>query len=172
MRKKDTKGILGIFSHLDHVCDAMEKIKSRDDFAGHAVYSPTSYHELEHAAGYGPSAVRWFTLTGALSGIACGFGLPLFTDWDWPLVVGGKTAGIPSLPVDLVFGFELMVLMGAIATILGMLVMGRLPNPKDKIFDVRTTNDKFAIFVPGANLEGAQAKFLRDCGAEEVNVTT
>jgi len=65
-----------------------------------------------------------------------------------------------------------MVLLGAIATIAGMLVMGRLPNPRDTVFDVRTTDDKFAIFVPGADQGGAQAEFLKSCGAEEVNVTT
>jgi len=100
MAKKQTDGIIGIFSYLDHVCDAMEKIKNRSDFDGHVVYSPTSYHELEHAADYGESPVRWFTLVGALTGIASGFGLPLLTDWDWPIVVGGKTAGLASLPVD------------------------------------------------------------------------
>jgi molybdopterin-containing oxidoreductase family membrane subunit len=172
MGKKRTEGIIGIFSYLDHVCDAMEQMKNRRDCDDHVVYSPTSYHELEHAAGYSPSPVRWFTLVGALTGVASGFALPLYTQWDWPLVVGGKTPGLASLPVDVIFGFELMILFGAVATIAGMLVMGRLPNPKDKIFDVRTTDDKFAIFVPGASQEGAQAQFLKDCGAEEVNLTT
>jgi molybdopterin-containing oxidoreductase family membrane subunit len=149
----------------------MEKIRGRSDFDGHEVLSPTSYHELEHSAGYGASPVRWFTLTGALTGIVSGFALPLLTDWDWPLVVGGKTAGIYSLPVDFIFAFELMVLLGAICTIAGMLIMGRLPNPKAKVFDTRTTDDKFAIFVPGASVSGPQAQFLKDCGAEEIAIS-
>ena len=164
-------GVVAIFTYLDDVCDFMEKVKSREDFIGHEVLSPTSYHELEHASGYGASAVRWFTLTGALSGIATGFGMPLLMDYDWPIVVGGKTAGIHSVTAYVIFGFELMVLFGALATILGMLVMGRLPNPKAKVFDPRITDDKFAVFVPGASVEGQQSQFLKECGAEEVFAT-
>ena len=171
MAKKRTDGIVAIFSYLDYVCDAMEKIRGRGDFDGHEVLSPTSYHELEHAAHYSQSPVRWFTLTGALTGILSGFALPLFTDYDWPLVVGGKTAGFYSFPVYIIFAFELMVLLGAVCTIVGMLIMGRLPNPNGKIFDTRTTNDKFAIFVPGASIASPQAQLLKECGAEEINVT-
>lgn len=169
MAKDLSTGIIAIYRYLDEVCDAMEKIKSRGDFENHEVFSPTSYHELEHAADYGPSAVRWFTLTGALTGIATGFLMPLGMDYDWQLVVGGKLGGILSLPAYLIFGFELMVLFGAIATIAGMLIMGRLPEIKKRILDPRTTDDRFAIFVPGATVDGPQAEFLKACGAEEVN---
>ena len=34
----------------------------------------------------------------------------LAMDYDWPLVVGGKTAGLYSLPAYVIFGFELMIL--------------------------------------------------------------
>ena len=127
---------------------------------------------MEHAAGYSPSPVRWFTLTGALAGIATGFAMPLLMDYDWLLVVGGKIGGFYSLPAYLIFGFELMVLFGAICTIGGMLIMGRLPDVHKKIFDKRTTDDHFAIWVPGAEVGGAQAEFLKSCGASEINATT
>lgn len=171
MIKRKT-GIIAIFSYLDEVCDAMEKIKGRTDFEGHEVLSPTSYHELEHAADYAPSAVRWFTFTGTMTGLFTGFAMPLWMDYDWPLVVGGKTAGIYSVPAYFIFGFELMVLFGAIATILGMLWCGRLANPFAQIYDVRTTDDKFGVFVPNADISGDQAQLLKECGAEEVNVVS
>lgn len=172
--KKEAHGIVAIFKYLDDVCHTVEKIEERSDFLDHKVLSPTSYHELIELAEkkYGDSPVKWFTLTGALSGVAAGFGMPLWMDYDWPIVVGGKTAGIYSLPAYVIFGFELMVLLGAIATIIGMLVMGRIPNPKAKIYDLRTTDDHFAIFVPGADKDGDQARFLVECGAEEIISTT
>ena len=163
--------IIGIFRHLDTVCAAIEKVRVRPDFAGHEVFSPTSYHEIEHASGFGASPVRAFTLIGALTGTCTGFGLALACDWDWPIIVGGKTPGIYSLPAYVVLGFEFTILLGAIATVAGMLVMGRIPNPKRRVLDVRTTDDKFAIFLPGAQLASPQAQFLRDCGAEEVRNT-
>jgi molybdopterin-containing oxidoreductase family membrane subunit len=172
MSTTEPLGIVGIFKYLDDTCLAIEKIKGREDFKGHEVFSPTSYHEIEHASGFGASPVRWFTLIGALLGVTAGFAMPLLMDWDWPIVVGGKTAGIYSLPAYFIFGFELMILFGAIATIKGMLWFGKLPDPKKKIIDPRTTDDLFAIYVPGASIDGPQATLLKECGAIEINPTT
>ncbi len=161
-------GILAIFRHLDEFTSAITRVRVRPDCHGYEAYSPTSYHEIEHASGFTDSPVKWYTLTGALTGMVGGFALCLATDWDWPLVVGGKTAGIYSLPAYVVIGFECTILLGAICTILGMLVHCRIPNPKDRVLDVRFTDDRFGIFVPGAMAEGEQAKFLKACGAEEI----
>lgn len=165
------QGVIGIFKYLDTFCEAIEKVRDRSDFANYEALSPTSYHEIEHAAGLGASPVRFFTLIGALTGMVCGFALALYTDWDWPIVVGGKTPGIYSLPAYIVIGFECTILFGAIATILGMLVMGRIPNPKRRVLDNRITDDRFAIFVPGANMSGPQAQLLKELGAEEIRAT-
>ncbi len=163
-------GVLAVYRYLDQLTDAMKLIRERNDFRGHEVFSPTSYHEIEEAGGYGASPVRFFTLAGALTGTFCGFLLALWTDYDWPLVVGGKLAGLYSVPAYVVIGFELTILFGGLMTILGMLVMGRLPNPKQRILDVRFTDDRFGIFVPNASLDGEQAKLLKQCGAEELRL--
>ena len=167
-----SKGVLAIYSHLDTVCEAIEKVKGRNDFREHEVFTPTSYHEIEHACGFGPSPVRWFTLFGAMTGTVTGFAMPLLMDWDWPVVVGGKMPGIYSLPAYVVIGFEFTILFGAIATVLGVLTMCRMPNPKIKVLDRRLTDDKFGIFVPNVGLDSAQAKFLQELGATEVKATT
>ncbi|NRA44964.1 MAG: DUF3341 domain-containing protein [Oligoflexales bacterium] len=174
MNKVRNNGIVAIYRYLDDVCEVAESIEKRDDFKDHEIISHTSYHELIHIAEkkYGISQVRWFTLTGALTGVFTGFAMPLAMDYDWPLVVGGKTAGVYSLPAYVVFGFELMILLGAIATIVGMFVMGRFPNPKATVFDTRTTDDRFAVFVPGVSIDSQQAKLLKEFGAEEVYSTT
>ena len=167
-------GIVAVFDYLDDFCEVTKTLHNRSDFKGHEALSFTSYHELMDIAHdqYGSSEVKWFTLTGALAGVTTGFGMPLLMDYDWPLVVGGKTAGIYSLPAYVVLGFELMILLGAIATIIGMLVMGRIPNPHVTIRDNRTMDDKFAVFVPGVDTQSEQAKFLKQCGASEVYATT
>ncbi|MCX6129177.1 MAG: DUF3341 domain-containing protein, partial [Proteobacteria bacterium] len=109
-------GILAIYQYLDHLTDAMKLIRDRQDFRDHEVFSPTSYHEIEEAAGFSPSPVRWFTLSGALTGTLTGFGLALWLDYDWPLVVGGKLAGLYSVPAYVVVGFELTILFGGLMT--------------------------------------------------------
>lgn len=163
-------GILVVYKYLDQVVDAMKAIRDRSDFKDHEVFSPTSYHEIEEALGRGASPVRWFTLSGALTGTCTGFGLALWLDYDWPQVVGGKLAGLYSLPAYFIVGFELTILFGGLMTILGMLVMGRLPNPKQRILDPRFTDDRFGIFVPNVALEGEQAKLLKQFGAEEIRL--
>ena len=162
------QGIFAVFKYLDHVCDAIEKVKDREDCEGHEIFSPTSYHEIEQAAGFKSSPVRFFTLAGGLTGCVTGFALALVLDYDYPLTVGGKQAGIMSLPAYVIIGFELTILFGALMTILGILIMGRIPNPKIRILDKRMTDDLFGIFVPNATLDGPQAKLLKDCGAMEV----
>jgi hypothetical protein len=169
--KRTDKGVIAIYQYLDTFCEAIEKVRVREDFAGHECFSPTSYHEIEHASGFGPSPVRLFTLIGALTGMFGGFALCLVLDWDWPLIVGGKMAGIWSLPAYVIIGFECTILIGAISTIAGMLVLGRIPNPKRKVLDVRTTDDRFAIFVPNVGTDSTQAQVLKDTGAEEVRAT-
>jgi hypothetical protein len=166
-----SKGILALFKHLDTTCHAIEKVKGRHDFKDHEIFSPTSYHEIEHACAYAPSPVRWFTFVGAMTGTLTGFALALLCDWDWPIVVGGKTPGIYSLPAYVVIGFEFTILFGAIATVAGILVMCRLPNPKVTILDARLTDDMFGIWVPDAAVDGPQAKLLKEAGAVEVKAT-
>jgi hypothetical protein len=166
------KGIFAVFKYLDDTCTVIEKIRDRQDFAGHEVFTPTSYHEIEHASNFGPSPVRWFTLVGGLTGVTSGFALALFMDYDWPIIVGGKQAGVLSLPAYVVIGFELTILLGAICTIAGMLIMGRIPNPKVPVVDPRTTDDMFGVFVPGATLDSPQAKLLKDHGATEIRVAS
>ena len=164
------QGILAVYKHLDEVTSAMKSIRSRPEFRDHEVYSPTSYHEIEHAAGYTDSPVKWFTLFGALSGMTLGFGMCLAMDYDWPLVVGGKTAGIYSLPAYVVIGFEMTILLGAIFTIIGMLVMCKVPNIKATVLDTRLSDDYFGIFVPGASVDGEEASHLKGFGATEIKL--
>lgn len=164
------QGVLALYKHLDTFCQTIEAIKHRHDFRDHELFSPTSYHEIEHACGYAPSPVRWFTFFGAMTGTVTGFALALLCDWDWPVVVGGKTPGVFSLPAYVVIGFEFTILFGAIATVLGILVMSRLPNPKVKVLDIRLTDDMFGVYVPNAKLDSDQAKFLKEHGAAEIKM--
>ena len=116
----------------------------------------------------GSSHVKWFTLTGALLGVFFGFGLCLFCDYDWPIIVGGKPGGVASLPAYVILGFEMMILLGAIFTIVGMLVMGRLPDPRADIHDERLTDDKFAIFFPNLSVDSDPVKALKAMGAQDI----
>jgi len=166
--RKQQQGILAVYRYLDDICRVIHLIKDQKDFQGHEVYSPASYHELEHVSGFKASEVRWFTLIGAMTGMFSGFALTLGTDYDWPLVVGGKMAGFYSFPAYIIIAFELAILFGGAATVIGMLVMGGIPDVYAEIMDTRITNDRFVLFVPGIDEYSKQAELLKNHGAEEI----
>jgi molybdopterin-containing oxidoreductase family membrane subunit len=112
--------------------------------------------------------VRFFTLVGALTGTATGFFLTIWTSLKWELVTGGKAP--VSIPPFVIIGFELTILFGGLATLLALLVFGRLPKLRPSpSYDPRFTLDRFGVSV-GCPSERAQAvsALLSAAGAEEV----
>jgi hypothetical protein len=170
MAIKKEQGIVAVFSYLDDLCNAIKDIKNKPEFKGHETFSPTSYHEIEHAYDFKASPVRFLTLAGGLTGMCAGFALALIMDYDYPMVVGGKNPGIYSLPAYVIIAFELTILLGAFGTIAGMLFFSKIPNFKKGVLDERFTDDKFGIFVPGVKPDSEQAKTLQNFGADEIKV--
>ncbi len=142
---KTVPGVLASFEHIDAAVDAIHDLKR----AGHAdltVYSAAPNHELEDALGHGGSWVRAFTLVGGLTGCAAGFALTTWMSYDWPLLVGGKP--IASIPPYVVIMFELTILLGALSTVVGMLILPRLKQTRGRPTHPRFTDDRIGIFVP------------------------
>ena len=163
-------GIIGAFHEIDAAVHAIEDLR-RGRFTEITVYTPTPRHELEHALEAPPSRVRIFTLIGSLIGLASAWLLTQWTSMKWDLVVGGKPAiGLPVSPPYVVIMFEMMVLFGGVATVIGMVVLGRLPRLRQSSsFDPRFTNDRFGVAVHCAPERGASVRdILRHAGADEV----
>jgi len=160
-------GLLAAYRHVDSAAGAIRSLKQMG-YVDFTVYTPVPNHEIAEAVGHRVSPVRVWTLLGGLTGIAAGFGMALWMSYDWPLVVGGKTIG--SVIPYVVIAFELMVLFGAGATILGLLFHSwRSHTPA--AYDGRFTDDMIGIFVP-CPVERRQSveELLRSSGAEEVRV--
>ncbi|RMH25333.1 MAG: DUF3341 domain-containing protein, partial [Planctomycetota bacterium] len=103
-------------------------------------------HHIEEALGYKESPVRVFTLVGGLCGAATGFGFTSFTSLDWPLVTGGKP--LLSIPAYVVIAFELTVLFGALATVIGLFINSRLPYVKPMVvYDPEFSAGRFGLYV-------------------------
>jgi hypothetical protein len=164
-----SSGVLGIFAHLDTTVQAVRELR-RQGFHDVIVQSPVPRHELLEALERKTSPVRLWTLIGGLLGCASGFALTIWTSVAWPLRTSAKP--IVSIPPFVVIAFELTILFGGIATLLGLLVHARLPRLGDEIaFDPRFTEDHFGIFVrcDAAGLTAAQ-EALQALGAKEVRV--
>jgi len=138
-------GLLASFDYLDSTVDAIENLR-KAGFKQIKAYAPYPEHHIEEALGYGQSPVRVFTLVGGVTGTATGFAFTTWTSVDWPLVVGGKP--IVSIPAYVVIAFELTVLFGALATVIGLFILSRLPDLKPSvIYDPEFSAGRYGVFV-------------------------
>ena len=143
------QGILASYEYLDSTVDAIENLK-KAGFKDIKAYAPYPEHHIEHALGYDQSPVRVFTLVGGLTGTAAGFGFTSWTSVDWPLVVGGKP--IVSIPAYVIIAFELTVLFGALATVIGLFILSKLPNVKPAvIYDPEFTAGRYGVYVEASS---------------------
>lgn len=165
----DNQGVLGIFSYVDVTVDAVKKLK-KEGFKNMRVFSPAPNHEIEHVMDEPESIVRFFTLFGAMLGAACGVGFTVLTSTDWPIQVSAKP--IVSLPPYTVIIFELTILIGALSTLLGLLINSRLRRDAPKtMYDPRFSVDKFGIMVTcGRDNVKKVEEILNSQGAEEIKV--
>jgi hypothetical protein len=173
-----TEAILGVFAHVDTTVRALEELRARG-YHDLTVYTPLPVHEIEEVLERDRpvSRVRLFTLIGGLSGIASAFLLTIWSSLVWGQVTGGKfmqlvPGGIigSSLPPFFIIAFEMMVLFGGLATVIGLIVLARLPRFRQSpTFDPRFTNDRFGVAVHCApERAGSVHELLRTAGAEEV----
>jgi molybdopterin-containing oxidoreductase family membrane subunit len=158
-----------VYSYIDELNRSIRVLKENaiNDFT---VYSPIPDHEIEETISKKPSPVKYFTLFGAVFGFLFGFFLAFFSSGKWNLITGGKP--VLSLWPFIVIGFELTILGGALATLLGLLINARLPRTKKpKGYNDKFSEDKFGITIKSNENEKERIIILLTSnGAEEVNI--
>ncbi|HYS93548.1 MAG TPA: DUF3341 domain-containing protein [Candidatus Acidoferrales bacterium] len=164
-----TANVLGVFAHVDTTLDAIRKLRARG-FSELTVYTPVPVEEIEEEIEkVRPlSNVRLFTLAGALTGTATGFFLTIWSSLKWELITGGKDP--VSFPPFVIIAFELTILFGGLATLVALLLLGKLPKTKPSAtYDPRFTVDRFGVAVacPPETVEQVRS-LLTGAGAEEV----
>lgn len=165
----DNQGVLGIFSYVDVTVNTVKRLR-KEGFKNLRVFSPLPNHEIEHVMDEPESIVRYFTLFGAMLGAACGVGFTVLTSSAWPIQVSAKP--IVSLPPYMVIVFELTILIGALSTLIGLLVNSRLRrNTPRTMYDPRFSEDKFGVMVTcSRDKVGKVEEILNSQGAEEIKV--
>ena len=161
--------VLGVFAHVDTTLDAIRKLRDKG-FSELTVYTPVPVEEIEEEIEkVRPlSKVRLFTLLGALTGTATGFFLTIWTSLRWELVTGGKDP--VSFPPFVIIAFELTILFGGLATLVAVLLLGKLPKlTPSATYDPRFTVDRFGVAVacPAETADQVRS-LLTAAGAEEV----
>ena len=161
------RGVLAAFRELDAAVLAVRELK-RQRIGEITVYTPTPRHEFDEVIGAGPSAVRRFTLIGGLLGATFGYWIAIWASDYWPLVVGNKP--VASWVPYTIFGFEVMVLIGALSTVFGMFANARLPKLSMTVgYDPRFSHGDYGVWVecPPDRCAAAE-QTLRQFGAVEV----
>jgi hypothetical protein len=169
----DGSGVVGVFAYVDVAVEAVRRLRERG-WDAVRVYAPVPSHALlaEADAGAKASPMRAFALIGGITGTIAGFALASFAGMKMHtyqgLLVGGKPP--VSIPAYLIIGFELTVLIGALATMAGFLINARLPKFRRPVgYDEKFSDDRFGVFVPcDAEYVEAVTELLSAAGAEEV----
>jgi len=163
------ESVLGVFAHVDATVRALEELRAKG-YHDLTVYMPVPVHQIEDVLERDRpvSRVRLFTLIGGLIGVISGFLLTIWSAMVWGITLGGKHPF--SIPPYVVIAFELTILFGGIATLIGMVTLGRLPRlTPSPTYDPRFSSDRFGVAVHCAPERGTSVRaILSGAGAEEV----
>jgi len=161
------QGVLGAFHEIDSAVHAIDDLKQQR-FGDITVFTPTPRHEFDHAMQHPPSKVRVVTLIMGLAGVTFGYWVAVWISDYWPIVVGGKAiaAWVPFT----IIGFELMVLIGGLATAFAMFGFAHVPRLTTTVgYDPRFSSGHFGVWVVTDPDRAAEAiDILKKHGAEEV----
>ena len=163
------QGVVGAFHEIDGAVHAIEDL-GKQRFGDITVYTPTPRHEFEDVLKRGPSRVRLFTLIFGLAGVTFGYWIAVWVSDYWPLVVGGKA--IATWVPYTIFGFEVMVLIGALSTVAGLFANARIPRITTTVgYDARFSHGDYGIWIePAPDKINEAEQVLRNAGAVEVRV--
>jgi molybdopterin-containing oxidoreductase family membrane subunit len=160
-------GLVGVFQSLDSILSAVRRIKE-SGIRAEKVYSPARTEEITDLMEKKPSPVRYFTLTGGITGILFGYWLATHAALKWNFIVWGKQA-VVIVPYVIV-SFEFCILFAVFATLLGIAVHTRLPRlrlPED--YDPRFSRDHYGVVIYCGEEDKARIReMLFQSGAVEV----
>ncbi len=162
-----TSNVIGVFHDPNSALIAAGELKGAG-FESLEIMSPVPIHGVEEVLGKKKSAIKNFTFIGALIGGISGFALAAGTSVLYPHPVGGRP--IITIPPFLIITYELAILFGILATVLGFIVSARLPAFRNRVYAPEAAVDKFVVTAPYDNDEHfkrAEA-ILNDAGAEQV----
>jgi hypothetical protein len=158
---------IGLFVDPHGALAAAAKLKGAG-FAAPAVISPIPLEGAEAALGEKKSIIKRFTFFGAILGGASGFALAAGTAVLYLHPTGGRP--IIPFPPFLIITYEMTILFGILATVIGFLISSRLPAIRDRAYAPEAAVDRFAVAVTCDDDErvAQAAALLREAGAAEV----
>ena len=158
---------VGLFGGPKAALAAAVKLKDAG-FAAPELLSPIPIHGVEEALGEKKSVIKRFTFFGAVTGGISGFALAAVTSVLYLHPAGGRP--IITIPPFLIITYELTIMFGILATVLGFFISSRLPAIRERVYVPEAAVDRFAVVVACDSDESRRQaeSILRGAGAEEV----
>jgi Protein of unknown function (DUF3341) len=144
-------GIAAEFSCARDLYLAAEKIRDAG-FQRWDVFSPFPVDGMDEAMGMRRSLLGKIVFLGGLAGFLVAGALQFApTTFIYPLIVGGKPAGLFTAPAFFPILFELTILVSAFTAVFGMLAMNGLPRLNHALFNwdrfKKVTEDRFFVAI-------------------------
>lgn len=113
-------------------------------------FSPFPLHDLAHQLGTKTTAIPWIALVAGVTGAAVQYGSQYWMNViDYPINVGGRP--LHSWPTFVPATLIVAILWAGLATLLGLLVILRLPRLHHPVFAVhgfeRASQDRFFLCI-------------------------
>ena len=167
-------GVLAEFDTPEALMEAARRAR-REGYCDLDAFSPFPVEGLAKVLRVIDRRPLWLGLIGACSGAAIALAMQIFTNWDYPINVGGRP--IYPLSAFMVVTFELTILFGALVPALGMLVLNRLPRLNHPVFAGSrfhlASRDKFFLCIKARDSrfdETSTPNFLKTLGARSVEM--
>jgi Protein of unknown function (DUF3341) len=153
--------LYGLMAEFDSPGDLLEAAHRayEEGYRRMDAYSPFPVHGLAEAIGFHRTRLPLLVLLGGMAGGIGGYCLQYWISViDYPLNVGGRP--LHSWPAFVPVTFELIILVAALAAVLGMLALNGLPMPYHPVFNVPAfelaTRNRFFLCI-----EASDPKFDR-----------
>ena len=144
----DAFGLLAEFKTPEALVEAARETRA-EGYRSLDAFTPFPVPELFGVLRLRDSRVLWLGLFGGIFGFMLALGMQLFTNFNYPINVGGR----PLYPLSAfgVVAFELTVLFAALFPAIGMLALNGLPRLHHPVFSApvftRASKDRFFLCV-------------------------
>jgi ActD protein len=141
-------GVLAEFETPEALVAAAREAR-RHGYSGLDAFTPFPVPELNAVLRLRDHRVLWLGLAGGIVGFALALAMQFFTNFDYPVNIGGRP--LYALSAFAIIAFELTVLFAALTPAIGMLALNGLPRLHHPVFGARAfgraSRDRFFLCV-------------------------